>query len=168
MKLKITEQGWEGFNGELGMVAFEDGVSIRDVTPIEANIISGAMRVVAVETGESVGALCLDADAMNRPAHTTSLKTLAEILAEREAGVKVLAQIMAPNESKTYTKEELEGVADKSGIAGLREIGDAMDVKSASISGLIDAILAKQTPTEPDAAMLAQGQPDVVTTEQAQ
>ena len=44
-----------------------------------------------------------------------------------------------------YTREELEGVADESGISGLREIGNALNARSNSIEGLIDAILSAQT-----------------------
>lgn len=45
---------------------------------------------------------------------------------------------------KVYTREDLEAVADEKGIAGLREIGDALGQKSNSVETLIDKILTAQ------------------------
>ena len=47
-------------------------------------------------------------------------------------------------EIESYTKEQLEAIADEKGIAGLREIGDANKVKSNSIESLIEKILHAQ------------------------
>ena len=49
-----------------------------------------------------------------------------------------------PEERKIYTREELEAVADDSGIRGLREIGDPLNVKATSLTTLIDLILKAQ------------------------
>ena len=46
-------------------------------------------------------------------------------------------------ESKKYTKEELQAIADKEGISGLRKIGDAIGVKFRGIKEAIREILAK-------------------------
>ena len=43
-----------------------------------------------------------------------------------------------------YSRDELEEIADESGINGLREIGDKYDVKSTSIEGMIKKILSAQ------------------------
>ena len=43
-----------------------------------------------------------------------------------------------------YTREELEAIADKEGIPGLRSIGDRLDVKATSITVLMDKILTQQ------------------------
>jgi hypothetical protein len=45
---------------------------------------------------------------------------------------------MLPN----YTQLELEALADKEGITGLREVAEAYGVKGTSIVGLISGILA--------------------------
>lgn len=167
MKLKIVEPGWEGFNGTLGVVQFADGVSVGDVSRVEVNIISGNIRVVDFEDDSSVGALELDADVQNKPCFSQNLQTLEEILAGAPAPVAAAPVAVVEKTEKQYTQAELEKIADKSGIAGLREIGDEFGVKGTSISGLIEAILGKQAPQEPNAAPLAEGQPDVVTSEQA-
>jgi len=46
--------------------------------------------------------------------------------------------------AKVYTRAELGEIADKSGMAGLREIGEHLDVRDTSIVGLIDKIIDKQ------------------------
>lgn len=166
MRLKITEQGWETFSGNLGVVVFEDGVSVGDVSHIEANIISGNIRVVELESGDNVGALELDSDMQNKRCESVTLKTMAEIFAEQVGEVQD-----KPVEVETvphYTKDELEAIADKKGIAGLREIGDQVGVKGTSISGIIEAILLKVAGEVPNAAPLAAGQPNVETSEQAE
>lgn len=168
MKLKIVEAGWEGFSGNLGMVDFENGVSVRDVTHIEANIISGNIRVQNFEDESPVGAIGMDADIQNRPCVTSNLKTMEEIFAEQNGETQVQAPVQTQSETKQYTQEELEQIADKKGIAGLREIAEAMDVRATSIAKLIAGILSKQAPAEPNVAPLQDGQPDVVTSEQAQ
>jgi len=163
MKLKITEPGWEGFSGNLGIVLFENGVSVGDVSHIEANIISGNIRVVEEESGESVGALELDADMQNKPCISQNLQTMEEILAGTPvltpSEVSLIAELMS-EPLKQYSKEELEGVADKGGIAALREIGDKLEVKGTSIAKLIELILEKQAPAAPVAEMLPEGQSD--------
>lgn len=45
----------------------------------------------------------------------------------------------------TYTREELEQIADSSGINGLRVIGDPLNLRATSIAALIDKILATQS-----------------------
>lgn len=168
MKLKITEPGWENFSGNLGVTMFDGGVSINEVPRVEINCISASIRVVELETGESVGALGLDADAQNKPCTSHNLKNMEEIFAEQAAGVApaVVAAFVAGADS--YTKEELEKVADKGGIAGLREIAEPLGLKGTSIGKLIELILAKQSGVEPNAAPLAEGQAEVAPVEQGE
>lgn len=47
-------------------------------------------------------------------------------------------------ETQTYTRDQLEEIADTDGIQGLREIGAKRDVKSNSIEDLISKILQAQ------------------------
>lgn len=171
MKIKIVESGWENFTGNLGITAFEGGVTVNDITSAEFYSISGNIRVVDAETGEAASGLDCDAQVQNMPFISTRLQTLEEILAEQAASGYVAPVVVAPQDqaiAQRFTLEELEALADKNGIAGLREIGDTIGVKGTSIAGLIESILAKQAPVEPAAAPLVDGQPDVVTTEQAQ
>ena len=59
-------------------------------------------------------------------------------LAPEVSGIQETAQL------RLYTQEELEAVADKQGINGLRAIADPLQVKNRSIPGLIAEIVAAQ------------------------
>jgi len=75
---------------------------------------------------------------------------LAEKLTPEQ--VSAVKDIMAPPADaaptpaapKTYTRAQLEQIADEHGIKGLREISDPLEIKNTSIVGLIDAIIAWQ------------------------
>ena len=43
--------------------------------------------------------------------------------------------------TKRYTLAELEAIADKDGIKGLRDVGSPLGVRGTSINGLIEEIL---------------------------
>ena len=49
-----------------------------------------------------------------------------------------------PDGPKVYSREELEAIADKDGIQGLRDIGNPLNVKATAIDKLIEMILLAQ------------------------
>lgn len=93
----------------------------EEITPVP--VIVGPEKTVEQTDAEKVQA-ALDAE----------IKAMEEKAAAEQSGTQV----------KTYTREELEAVADDKGISGLREIGDEIDAKSNSIEGLIEKILSMQ------------------------
>lgn len=140
MKIRIDEVGYEYYTGVLGLVEFVDGVSINDVAEGEVNRMAAVLRVVSVDTEKQIGAL-------------VDYATISQVGFEREGElvigadspvgfVDVDAKIPEGGLTGTYTQEQLEALADKEGIAGLRVIGESLDVKGTSIKGLIDSILA--------------------------
>lgn len=165
MKLKITEQGWENFSGNLGITQFEDGVSVNDVTRAEFNNITGNIRAVNAETGDAVCGLDCDAILQDVPFVSSRLQTLEEILAGQvpQVAEEAVAPVVV---EKQFTQEGLEAVADKGGIAGLREISDTIGVKGTSIAGLISAILASQTGGQPVAELLDEVAPVIIAAEE--
>jgi hypothetical protein len=54
------------------------------------------------------------------------------------------AKLNPEPEVRRYTREELEEIADRDGIKGLREIGDKINVKGVAITTLITDILHRQ------------------------
>jgi len=149
MKIKIVESGYEGFTGMFGVVEFVDAVSVNEVSSAEANLLASIIKVVDAETGLETGNLASEALTRDKPVVVTQYLTQADIDAGIEETNPSVAAVATPVivGEKTYTQEELEGVADKEGIAGLREIGDALGVKNTSIAGLIEGILAAQGTT---------------------
>lgn len=168
MKIRMTDAGYASFTGAFGTVNFENGVSVDEVSSAEARLIGAIVSIEALEDGEFKSDSQKLMDAKDMPASMETLPTLAQLMSEGK--VKSPETKSEPEQPKQleYTKEALEEIADKKGIAGLREIGDPMGVKGASITKLIDGILSATKPAEPDAAPLAEGQPDVVTTEAAE
>lgn len=154
MKIKITQKGWEGYTGILGTVMFKDGVSTRDLTPNEQAYFSVVMRVAEVEddgteTHYSANAELTRTSKIKMPV-VERRKTVAET--EAEAPTPAPDAVSAPDpmpveeptEKKVWTREELEEVADKDGIRGLRVIGTPLGAKNTSIHKLIDEILTFQ------------------------
>jgi len=66
-------------------------------------------------------------------------------LADLEDAIEETAEVMAAEEIKTFTAEELGEVADDAGINGLRKIAEPLGAKSNSIDGLIKEILHRQS-----------------------
>lgn len=139
MKIRIDEVGYENYTGVLGLVEFVDGVSINDVAEGEVNRMAAVLRVVSVDSEKQIGAL-------------VDYATISQVGFEREGVlvtgadatvgfVDVDTKIPQGPATETYTQEELEALADKEGINGLRAIADPLNVKDTSIKGLIGSIL---------------------------
>lgn len=145
MKIKIIEAGYENFSGMFGTVAFDKGVSIDHVSHVEINLIASLIKVVDAETEAETGNLATEAAAWNKTADVIYYPTMADIEAGREVPPTISpVQEAQKQEVKLYTQEELEEIADKKGIAGLREIADPLGVKGTSIVKLIEGIIATQ------------------------
>lgn len=135
MKLRLTAPGWQTYTGQMGVIFFENGLSVADVLPVDAVRVAG---VIGAEWEDG------------RPANVSqiyldNLQTEAAVMQDNrqpEAPVvesSKVAQVTTPE--VTYTEEQLAEIADKQGIAGLREIADPLGVKGNSIAGLIASIL---------------------------
>lgn len=140
MKIKLIEQGYDSFNGYFGTVLFENGVSVSDVSDAEARFFASILQVRCMDDSDP-GANSQYQNALLMEAKSVTMPTQAEL--------DKLARDSQPQEVKEesvvgYTREQLEEIADKSGINGLREIGDMLNVKGTSIAKLINAILSAQ------------------------
>ncbi|MGZ8497409.1 MAG: hypothetical protein ACXWXL_03300 [Candidatus Binatia bacterium] len=130
--VRITEPGSEGFNGDIGGIEFKDGVSTRNLSPVEVTRLSASMRVVNDETRKQVGVAATLVESKHVEARVDEpLKTQRDPVVENQT------------ERPRYTREELEAIADKGGIAELRKIADELGVKGKAIQTLIDGILTK-------------------------
>jgi hypothetical protein len=147
MKIKMVQPGYEGFTGNFGGVEFVDGVSIADVAPMVATRIANVVRVENVEGGANPSASQAALDSYSKPMELRPQDT------------------PAPKPQK-YTEAELEAIAGKEGIKGLRKISDPLGVKSNGIAELIALILKVQTPAEP-VEFLGEVPSDVVKADEA-
>lgn len=132
--IKLVEKGYEHFTGDIGGILFVDGVSEESLSNIEVNRIGAAMRIESIEGNQlgitaqlaEMGSVGITDESDKRPMQEPT----------REAKVHVLDE-----EGKPYTKESLEQIADRKGIAGLREVAEKFGVKGVSIAGIISQIL---------------------------
>lgn len=128
MKIKITQPGWAGYTGLLGMVEFIDGVSADEVSRADAAQIGGIVSVEDVESGRNPSASQLIVDSR-----------------QAEAPVEAVAAAPAePVSAPAHSKASLEAVADQHGIKGIRELADPLGLKGNSIAELIEKILTAQ------------------------
>lgn len=125
MKIRIIEKGWAGYTGDLGAHAFVDSVSVNDVGQADAAYLAGIVSIENVETGKSpsVSQLIVDSMANSVP-------------------IEKHIEASAPVAGTRHAKDELEAIADASGIKGIREIAEPLGLKGNSISELIEKVLS--------------------------
>lgn len=153
MRIRIIEKGFEGYTGAFGVVEFVDGVSVGDVSQIEINKLSACIKIAPAEGGGQVSVASIDFDA---PADVVHFKTNAEILEERASKQSKNKEGEAKGGivmtgTRVYTREELEEIADKRGLEGLREIGNDLNIREKTIRKMIEAILKAQNAQVPSA-----------------
>ena len=143
--LKVSGDKWKGYTGVLGMVRFVDGVSTEKLPRWQRDKMAAAMNFVEI-----------DADGNEQPAGA-AYRMIREY-AERAAPVSQLsrqsegeknaeiaaAQVALAKVPAVLTRAELEAIAEKQGIKGLREIGKKWNVKHRAIPTLIEMILDAQ------------------------
>lgn len=141
MKLRLTQAGFEKYTGQMGVIMFENGLSVGEVLPIDGIRIAAAIGATW-EDGSAANVGDMYLNNMNVPAFVGN--GTSEIANEPvDNSSKEIKK-----EKKTYSEKELEAVADESGIAGLRAIADTIGVKGTSIVGIIKAIKNAQTKNE--------------------
>lgn len=137
MKLRLKEPGFETYSGQMGVMDFKDGLSIKDVLVIDAVKLSCVMYVEWEDgTSPSVAQSILD-----------NAETPAPIVGDGRPSKPIVEAKVAPAKvilDTKYTEAQLGAIADKDGIGGLRVIADGLNVKGKSIKELIDGILKAQ------------------------
>lgn len=134
-RIRITEKGWAGYNGHFGGVEFKNGLSTEIVDPAQMIRLGSIIGIRAVDTDEEAGA----AASMQRMSNVK-----AEVKETLPRGVAQSVKAEKTEEKARHTREELEEIADKQGISGLRAIADPLGVKGRGIAELISEILAAE------------------------
>jgi hypothetical protein len=148
MKLVLKELGWETFTGHMAGLDFVDGVAIGEPHPRLFARLTSNMKVALVDENGK------EKDASFAAGFISALEVAAEVIPP----MKTLQELMDEGwtqeqpkvESKKakvaidkVTKEELEKIADKDGIEGLREFVKEknLEVKARSVPELIEKIV---------------------------
>jgi hypothetical protein len=150
MKIKFVAADLAAFTGMYGAIEFKDGVSVNDVTARDVQLY-GAITSIEV-LGDDYTPDRPYSEISHIAAISVNLPTLAEIMAQNPVVDVQDERPVAPG--VIYTKAELEAIADKEGIAGVRAIGETMNVRAHSIVKLIEAILAAQAKFKPAAEFI--------------
>jgi len=144
-KLKIVAPEWANYTGSIGIVHFTDGISDQFVPDHVRCRLSIGMMMVEIDaegneepaspTHKMIASATIRAS-LNEPLSRQSDSDKAQELLETALNIDA--------NTPTHTKEQLEKIADKEGIKGLRDIADRWHVKSRSIPDLINVILDAQ------------------------
>lgn len=139
MKIKLIESGWISFTGMLGVVEFADGVSVQDVSHAEASRLASIVQVETLDgVNPSPAQQILDA-------WTGDMGNATTDTADKTPAVPAAV-------GKSWTSAELEELADKSGIKGLREVAEPLGLRGNSIVELIAKVVAATATSEAPAA----------------
>jgi hypothetical protein len=142
-RIRIVQPGWETYTGPFGSITFDQGVSTHLVDPVSIDRIAAEMHVIDADSKDKLGA-------QERMIHIKTQRLDAIDRLDRvPEGVVVdpvvkVEKIEPTLGEKIWTVNDLEAVADDTGIRGLREIGDPMGAKGRAIPELIGNILRVQ------------------------
>jgi hypothetical protein len=145
--LQIIEPGWENYTGPLGPVEFVMGVSVDPVPQRFADRVASVVKIATLdEFGQQDGIAgeatrLINSYSVVPPEETTIPVTAAEDELERMRDAREAGR---PKVERFYEAHELEAIADKEGIKGLRKIGAPWSVRGRAIPELIEAILEAQ------------------------
>jgi len=138
--VKIVQPGFETYNGIMEGVRFENGVSVESMSQFSAERIGAFMKVVnADDGGEPLG---MGYRMANAKTTGVAPREPLQFIARTKTGKTKEAVKKSKLISYDFTKAQLEGVADKEGILGLRKVADQYDVRGRSISEIIESLLA--------------------------
>lgn len=147
--LRLIQSGYEDYSGPIGPYEFKNGVSEHQIPRVDRDRLAAAFEFVEYENegdehvpaGVAYRLIALSgvrADVVE----PTVRQTEEEKLAEGKALTKTVAKDMSSR--AILSRADLERIADKRGIAGLRDIGDSWGVKSREIMKLIGMIVEAQ------------------------
>lgn len=145
-RIKITQPGWAGFTGHIGITEFKDGVSTDSVNRREIAVIGASLTLVVVDEDGHEGVN----PALQHQMLTDGTMTLrADVLKELPRASETETAAVTPKRADPdaivfHTKEQLEEVAEKKGIHGLREIMEPLHLKASSINKAIQVILKEE------------------------
>lgn len=151
MQVRLKAKGFENYTGNFGEMSFVDGVSVQELNESQINRMASITQVERLD-GAPVGILGKIKAAVNDKAPVVPARKRASEIEPAAVVEKDEPEEKAQKaDVKTYSRSELEDVADKEGIAGLRAIAELHEgVKGVSIISLIDGILSAQSHAKPE------------------
>lgn len=144
--LRLIQKGYEGYTGPIGSYEFANGVSVSQLVRPDRDRIAAAFECSEFETAG--GSENLAGVAHRLVAESKAMSEAHEPLARQTDDEKEIenasAALAGEPMRQIFTREDLEAVADKKGLAALREVAKPWDVKHRSIPALISLVLTAQ------------------------
>jgi len=125
--IKVTGKGWKGFTGFLGTSEFKDGVSVKELSDMEARRICSFMYAEVVDPKAP------------KPQPVTTPKAKSQT---------PKAKPPKPETKLSFTRKELEKVADEGGVKGIRDFAEPFGVRGSNIVEIIETLMAKKSEVE--------------------
>jgi len=171
INVKLTQPGFSAYNGYLRKHQFIDGQSVGKIPVRMALLLGASCSCIDSDTGVALSpnTYVFESDGVGEvsasdfPSVVFSRQSdldeaAANILVHEHADALSDSPADGPedndvgfhepgaehNDPRIWTRAELEAIADDDGIAGLREVGDILQVKGRSIEELMTAIMTKQ------------------------
>jgi hypothetical protein len=149
---RLASEGFKSYTGIFGGVQFENGETNQELTLRQVNNIGGIVVLEKVlENGDyfQVGPHSTDPVSIDYVRHLAEENNIAyqatlAVNEDKPVDEKISPAIIAPLIGETnllFSREQLEEIADKSGISGLRELSDGYGIKARSVAEIINALL---------------------------
>lgn len=145
-RVKIIAKGFEGYNGIIEGVEFKDGTSVEPLSQFSAERVGAFMKVVDADTEQPLGLGYRMANARGQGVEPR--EALQKIERTKTGKKKESIKAKAKEVHYDFTKEDLEKVADKEGIGGLRKVAEQYDVRGRSIAEIIGSLMALKANAE--------------------
>lgn len=164
--IRLTEPGWEHYSGPFADIEFKDGLATKEWPESFTDRIASALRCEDDETGEPLGVThrMISQRAIEMAvAAPLAGASAAEVVKVNEANREPKKDDAPKFALMDLTGEELDAIASKDGIGGLRKIADPFGIKGRSIQDLLDAIVKYRDNLKPvvaDAAVENQAAPE--------
>jgi len=135
VRIRLTNPTLAALTGQFGGYDFESGVS-GPMLRREAERLSVITNVEFLDAENMWERKQRERGQMSADKVTSSIQI--------EPAPELDAALSESHSAPLYTREQLEAIADKDGINGLRKIGDTVGVRGTSIRVLIESILQAQ------------------------
>ena len=134
----LKDPGFKNLTGMFGRHLFENGRSIESLSDQDAALF-GAIAAVTTDDGHnpSITQKAIDTRSDEAPIVDPAPAIVRDETESKDAQKQSDEATAVP----AITREQLEQIADKQGLAGVREIGVEYKVADKSIPGLINKIM---------------------------
>lgn len=144
-KVRVTDSLYANYTGQIGAYTFENGVSVEKLHRNDAVNFSHGFACEALDDdGTAMFEIISGAIPTTSEMQQFNLETELVTDKKKVAKKEIKKAVDVKTNIDRYTIEQLEEMADRSGMSELREVAKTFNVKAKSIPELIERIIAAQ------------------------